>query len=257
MRTIIILFSIIIFSVLLVGCNIKIGDGILTVSEDGVQYVTGDQSYENNDPIEEHKENSIMRKETNNGAGNTDVNNSNMNESHEPTKSPTSNSNVISASEMDELKKIAEELAKIGEEWWGEFSSEEQPNNKSNRGQCEQGINEGYSEIQEKVNHTFYFPPCSHVVSVKEQGPLIRFVLEQRFNKRNINSNVAYVEEMEAIEDAYVHLGGNNIYENYVDYADFYGVVNFYLHGNNRGDTQVNFIHWGDHIEITVTYRHP
>lgn len=259
MRGTIILFSIIVVSILLTGCNIKIGDGILTVSEDGVQYVTREQSNANNDLTNINNEDATDDgKTTEYATGNNDSSDADTDQSREAIENPSTSTNVLSDSEMEDLKKVAEELAKIGEELWSGISLDEsQSQRKRNQNQCEEGINENYSEVREKLNHEFYFPPCTHLVSVKEQGSLVQFVLEQRLNKWSTDSKGKFIMEMEAIEDAYVEFGGNDVYENYVHYADLYGEVKFYLHGTNRGDTQVHFIYWGDHIEIRVTYRHP
>src|SRR5699024_10248560 len=98
-----ILFSIIVVSILLTGCNIKIGDGTLTVSEDGVQYVTGDQSSikNNNDITNINNEDTIDGKTTKNSTGNNDSSNTDMDQSHESTEeNPSSNFNSLSDSEM-------------------------------------------------------------------------------------------------------------------------------------------------------------
>src|SRR5699024_3783883 len=113
MRGTFILFSIIIVSILLAGCNIKIGDGTLTVSEDGVQYVTRNQLNSNNDITTINNEDTFDGQTTENSTVNNDSGNIDMEQSHEATESPTSNPNSLSDSEMDDLKRMAEELAKI------------------------------------------------------------------------------------------------------------------------------------------------
>lgn len=243
MRRVILLLTILIITSILIGCNIKIGDGILTVSEDGVQYITGEQSnIETND-----NDNKNDSSENSDGTQQNDV-----------TKNPSTGFNSLSDAEVDELQQMAEELAKIGEELWKEFSqNNSSPNSNANENQCAEGINQNYSEIQNKLNHEFYFPPCADLISFKEQGSTLQFVMEQRFDELEKGSPNQFNSEMEAIEKGYVEFGENNVYENFINYADSYGEVKFYLHENNRGDTHVHFMYWGDHIEITVTYRHP
>src|SRR5699024_3315412 len=121
--------------------------------------VTSDQSDVNNDTSNINKADSSNGKTSDSPTKKS----TDSNQSRETTENPSTNSTIISDSEMDDLKKVAEELAKIGEELWEEFSSDEQQSEgELNVNQCAKVINEDYSEVRQKLNHQFYFPPCSH-----------------------------------------------------------------------------------------------
>lgn len=247
MKRNVLLFIIVTISIILIGCNIKIGDGVLTVSEDGVQYITSDQS----EIIDTH----VTDEDTHNGQKND--NKRKLNDQESTTGNSPSEFNSFNDTEIEDLKKVAEELAKIGEELWKNFSSEgAQSKGESDHKQCKEDMNQNYTSVQQKLNHEFYFPPCSGLISVKEHGSTLQFVLEQRFNEQNIEGREDFIEAMELIEAEYVELGGENVYENYIHYEDLYGEIKFHLHGDEQGHTHVYFKYWGDHIEITVTYKH-
>src|SRR5699024_9901695 len=123
---------------------------------------------------------------------------------------------------------------------------------------CPENYNQDYSEIRQKLNHEFYFPECSDLVSVDDKGSTLEFVLNHDISDvKPEGKNDAFAQAMINVHSGYKEFAGDNVYFDYQQFGFGYGDVNFYLHGNQTGDTKVHYEMGYKHMTIEVTYEYP
>lgn len=269
-KRILLMSSLAMMIIILSGCiNLKIGNDLLKISSDGIEVVkdgatetdqTEDDSMNednesNTDSTE--KDSDANKKDSTKDQKNNSDDNSNGSSSDSVPADQSSEKNNSNDPDKDELQKMRDELDKISEEFRGDKSLDAYSSGNSKEFSCPENINQDFSELQRKLDHEFYFPECSHLVYVDEKESSFSFVLQKMVDYKAVSEQPRlYEDEMEAVHEGYKKLGGDNVYYHFLYAADSYGVVDFYLHGNEKGDTNVHYQWDKEYITIEVTYTH-
>src|SRR5690625_3771404 len=123
---------------------------------------------------------------------------------------------------------------------------------------CPEDFDQDYSEIRKKLNHEFYFPECSHVASIEDTGSTLKFVLHHDPKVLTlVDTDDEVTQAILNIHHTFEELG--HVYEHYPNFGLGEGYSYFYLHGDKKGDTKVDYeydIHTRLMV-IDVVYTYP
>jgi len=234
-----------IFVMALTACiDVTIGNDIVKISEDGVQIIRDGANHE-------HDESKQSITSTSNKENGTNEH-SQIDENEIKIEDFLHDDN---SEQMEQLLDLVDGLFKFGLQLEKEFSTKATSEYESAL-DCPPNYNDDYSAITEKLNHSFFFPPCTEVIHVNDSEITLHFTLKQRSTVDTIHgNNQAYMKTMKKFINAYRRLGYPVFYDMF-DEENGYAQLDFYLHGND-GETKVIIEHFNNYVLIDVTYIYP
>jgi len=254
MKRLLLISSILFMMTILVGCiNLKIGDDILKISEDGIELIKGGTKSAGNDANKDDQANGSHEEQETNDKGEEKAGDSSDNQ-----QTNTGNSGNSTGTNQDDSGKATDKTKNPDTEQ-SQGKASDGTASKGDQGYaCPEGFDQDYSEIREKLNHEFYFPECSHVESVEDTGSTLKFVLHHDPKVLTLeDKNDELTQAILNIHHTFEELG--NVYDAFPNFGLLRGYSYFYLHGDNKGDTKVDYeydIHT-EYMVIEVVYTYP